>query len=586
MLRSEDSILTDLKIDLSGDSVNSINSRLMQTVTTLLQTAIEKSFPGVAFSAKLQPATNPKYGDYQSPDLRVLAHMLKLTPAEVGTKVIANFPANPLVGKIDAMNGFLNITLSTNYLEQTVTDLVQHGCQPPMVQKLKIMVDFSSPNIAKEMHVGHLRSTIIGESLCRILEFCGHEVLRINHIGDWGTQFGMLISHLTETHPDFLQKPPEIRDLTKFYQEAKRRFDNDAAFKARAQAEVVKLQSGQPDSLSAWKLLCEVSMQAFSQIYERLDVHLNVQGESFYNDRIPSVIDELTTKGLIRVDHGAKCLFVPDDKDPLMVQKSDGGYGYDSTDLAAARYRLVEEKADWVLYVVDVAQSTHFTKVFRAAEMAGWLVPGKNRLIHVAFGMVCGDDGKRFKTRSGETVKLVDLLDEAVIRAKHVLKDKSPDLTEAQVQAITKAVGYGAVKYADLHQNRLTNYTFSFDRMLDFRGNTAVYLMYAYARICSILTKVESTVLVEVSLKHKSELLLARQLTRFNEVLLEVVSELQLNRLCDYLYDLANAVAAFHRDCRVLGDPDVVSRLNLLKATQTVMKTGLNLLGLEAPPMI
>jgi arginyl-tRNA synthetase len=558
----------------------------MQTLTSLLQTAITQAFPGIEFTAKLHPATNPKYGDYQSSDLRVLAHTLKLTPNEVWSKVLENFPSHPLVGKLDAVNGFLNITLATSYLEQTIINLVHHGCQPPTVPRLKIIIDFSSPNIAKEMHVGHLRSTIIGESLCRVLEFCGHDVTRVNHIGDWGTQFGMLISHLTETHPQFLDNPPEIRDLTKFYQEAKRRFDTDPAFKSRAQAEVVKLQSGHPESRSAWQLLCKVSMQAFSQIYDRLDVHLDVKGESFYNDRIPTVIDELTTTGLIQTDQGAKCLFVPGDTEPLMVQKSDGGYGYDSTDLAAARYRLVEETADWVLYVVDVAQSSHFAKVFKAAEMAGWLVPGKNRMTHVAFGMVCGDDGKRFKTRSGDTVKLVDLLDEAVIRAKQVLQDKSPNLPPDQVQAIAEAVGYGAVKYADLHQNRLSNYVFSFDRMLDFRGNTAVYLMYAYARICSILAKVESSVPVEVSLKHKSELSLARQLARFPEVILEVVADLQLNRLCDYLYDLANAVAAFHRDCRVLGDPAMVSRLNLLKATQRVMETGLNLLGLEAPPMI
>ena len=569
----------------------------MDILTPLLNIAIKEAFPSLPHVGKVIPSTNSKFGDYQSSDAMLLLHRMKTepipgktfkSPREIGLEIVKHLPTNSTIGKVDvAGNGFINFFLSSAYLEFTVQDVLKNGCRPDDQPEKLIIVDFSSPNIAKEMHVGHLRSTIIGESICRILEFCGHNVQRINHIGNWGTQFGMLIAYLKEQFPNTTGEFV-ISDLQKFYKASKVRFDTDPQFKQLAHEEVVRLQSGDPTNRQLWQRLCEISMNSFEEIYQRLDVHLEVKGESFYNERVPPLIHQLQERGLVKEDNGAQCFFIPGyDKHPLMVQKSDGGFSYDSTDLAAVHYRLVEEKACWVIYVVDVSQSEHFELLFEASRMAGWSVPGTNELTHVAFGMVCGEDGKRFKTRSGETVKLVDLLDEAVTRSEQVLiaKNREGDLSPEEMKNVAKAVGYGAVKYADLHTNRLNNYIFSFDRMLDFKGNTAVYLLYAHARVCSILRKGNTTE-TNVLLEEKSELLVARHLARFHEVIQEVSHSLQLHVLCEYLYDLADAVTAFHRDCRVLGDPKEQPRLALLTATSNVMKTGLHLLGIEAPEKI
>ena len=408
------------------------NNNVMDILTALLNSSIKEAFPSLSHTGKVIPSTNTKFGDYQSSDAMILLHRLKTepntemafkSPREVGLEIVKHLPSNKIIGKVDvAGNGFINFSLSTSYLEFMVQDILKNGCCPDDQPKKKIIVDFSSPNMAKEMHVGHLRSTIIGDSICRILEFCGHDVHRVNHLGDWGTQFGMLIAYLKEQFPDTTGEFM-ISDLQKFYKASKVRFDTDEQFKKLAQEEVVRLQSGDPINRTLWKRLCDISMEAFDKIYQRLNVHLDVKGESFYNERIPPLIHQLQEQGLVKEDNGAQCFFVPGyDAHPLMVQKKDGGFSYDSTDLAAVHHRLVEEKADWVIYVVDVSQSEHFELLFEASRMAGWSIPGTNELTHVAFGMVCGDDGKRFKTRSGETVKLVDLLDEAVSRAEEVLR--------------------------------------------------------------------------------------------------------------------------------------------------------------------
>lgn len=361
----------------------------------------------------------------------------------------------------------------------------------------RVVVDFSSPNVAKEMHVGHLRSTIIGDTICRVLEYCGADVVRLNHIGDWGTQFGMLIQHMAELRPGGLDegKDEDVADLMALYRASKARFDAEEDFKQRAREAVTRLQSGDEASLAAWRRICEASRREFNAIYARLGVTLEERGESFYNPMLKGVVEELKESGVAVESEGATCVFVEGREVPLIVQKSDGGFGYASTDMAAVKQRVNDEKADWVIYVTDVGQSDHFAMVFAAARRAGWLPADEKslappRVSHVGFGLVLGEDGKKFKTRSGDVVRLVELLDEAKLRCRDTIKARREEagdpVDDAELEAAACAMGYGAVKYADLKSCRTTNYRFSFDAMLDLRGNTAVYLQYAHARIASI----------------------------------------------------------------------------------------------------
>lgn len=560
----------------------------MDAITTLLNAAVKAAFPDLEYTPTVTPATNTKYGDYQTAAAREIFFRHKTnissaakSPIDIANLIIQHIPENSILSYTDAAsNGYINFFLSPSYI---LTQIQTPFSYPHLTKH--VIVDFSSPNICKNLHVGHLRSTVIGDAICRILEFCGHTVERINHIGDWGTQFGMLIAYLKEQYPNTTEFA--ISDLQKFYKAAKVRFDSDEEFAAQSKQEVVLLQSGNLNSRQLWERLCAISMQSFQEIYNRLNVHLTTQGESFYNDRIPPLIEQLQTANLIQEHNGAQVFPIPDHDHPLVVRKNDGAFCYDSTDLAAIQYRLVERNADWVIYVVDVSQSEHFVRLFKAAEMAGW--SNGKQLTHVAFGMVLGPDGKRFKTRSGETIKLVDLLDEAVVRAEQIRREKghNEDLSSDEAHDIDKAVGYGSVKYFDLHANCLTNYTFSYDRMLDFKGNTGVYLLYAHARICSILRKAAITSGSVLTLDPKTkEMLLARILSRFSEVICTVAGNLHIHELCEYLYELANAVSVFHRECRVIGDPREQPRLILLSEAMRVMRTGLGLLGIEAPDKI
>jgi arginyl-tRNA synthetase len=494
--------------------------------------------------------------------------------------------------------GFLFVLMSEGYLLDEMNKLLAFNDDikvENVQEKETVVVDFSSPNIAKEMHVGHLRSTIIGESICRVLEFLGHDVRRVNHIGDWGTQFGMLIAHMMDLYPNYLEKQPELKDLETFYKESKKRFDSDEEFKKRAQTNVVKLQSGDEDFLKAWKILCDVSRTFFVKIYTRLDITNKEYGESFYNSMIPSVIEELEGKDLIKVDKGAKCLFVPKKKVPLMVQKSDGGYNYDTTDLAAARFRLLDWKANRVIYLTDVGQFPHFDLIFRASAMAGWHTPPKTRMEHMGFGIVLGEDGGRIKTREGKSVKLMDLLDEAASRAKAQLEerfetgeDKEGSKTKLEKKDIDHAaevMGIAAVKYFDLRQNRIQNYKFSFDAMLNQKGDTAVYLMYSYIRICSIIRKMGVD---EADLKKKkfvftdeAEKLMARQLIRFPETLDMAQDKLQINRICEFLYVLAVRVAEAYNLYKVLNNEHTESRILLILAVKKMMEKCFFLLGIK-----
>jgi len=462
-----------------------------------------------------------------------------------------------------------------------------------------VIVDFSSPNIAKEMHVGHLRSTIIGESLARVLEFRGHPVLRLNHVGDWGTQFGMLITHLKQVAPQVLETADavDLGDLVAFYRQAKQRFDGDEAFQTTSREEVVKLQGGDPISRKAWQLLCDQSRREFQTIYDRLDIRLTERGESFYNPYLEAVVTGLDASGLLVVDEGARCVFLEgvSGKDgnplPVIVQKTDGGFNYATTDLAAIRYRFGAapggDGARRVIYVTDSGQANHFAGVFQVARRAGW-IPADGRLEHVPFGLVQGEDGKKLKTRSGDTVRLKDLLDEAVERSKadlcRRLEEEERSEDEAFIEQVATTVGLAAVKYADLSQNRNTNYQFSFDRMLALQGNTAPYLLYAVVRIAGIARKGGDLQAAAAALhfSEPQEWALVRELLKLDAVIAEVEEELLPNRLCSYLFELSQVFNRFYDQVPVLKaeEPSRSSRLALCRLTADTLKLGLGLLGI------
>jgi len=444
------------------------------------------------------------------------------------------------------------------------------------------------------MHVGHLRSTIIGDCLARLFEFLGHDVLRLNHIGDWGTAFGMLIAYMKEQAPDVLtgKKDTDLTHLVGWYKASKQLFDMDPAFKKKSQLEVVALQGGDPESLKAWHIICDISSRAYQQIYDLLDVKLIERGESFYNPMLADTVADLEKKGLITISDGAKCVFVEGFQNregnllPLMVQKSDGGYNYDTTDMATIYHRIHDEKGDRLIYVTDSGQSVHFQMIFKVAEMAGYLDPKKVKVDHVPFGLVLGPDGKKFKTRSGDTEKLIDLLTTAIDHADKILQERSPELSEKERHHLAHALGIGAIKYADLSCNRTGDYVFSYDRMLRFEGNTAAYLMYSYVRVAGIKRKVNvnvETILKSESirLEHPSEISLGVHLSQFGEALENVSRDLLPNRLTDYLYALAEKFNAFFRDCRVEGSPEQNSRLLLCEAVARTMKQGLDILGVQ-----
>jgi len=550
----------------------------------------------------LVPASNPKFGDYQSNAALSLAKPLGQPPRAIAQMLInhlnvADICHPPTV----AGPGFINFTLKPAYLEAKLNRSLTHprlGVEPAK-QPQRVVVDFSSPNIAKEMHVGHLRSTIIGDCIARILEFRDHHVLRLNHVGDWGTQFGMLITYLREVCPEALTtaEAVDLGDLVSFYRQAKKRFDTDETFQEAARQEVVKLQAGAEDTKRAWQLLCEQSRREFQVIYDLLDVHITERGESFYNPLLPDIVKDLEQSGLLVEDQGAKCVFLEGFTNkkgeplPLIVQKSDGGYNYATTDLAALRYRIEQDGANRIIYVTDAGQANHFAQVFQVAQRAGWL-PETVEVVHVPFGLVLGEDGKKLKTRSGETVRLRDLLDEAIARARADLETRiqaeGRQETEEFIEHVAQVVGMAAVKYADLSQNRTSNYVFSFDKMLSLKGNTAPYLLYAYARIQSIGRKggidfEQLRTSTQVSLQEDKEATLAKHLLQVSEVIKEVEQELLPNRLCQYLYELSEKFSQFYDQCPVLKAEESVrlSRLMLCDLTAQTLKLGLSLLGIS-----
>jgi arginyl-tRNA synthetase len=581
----------------------------MNSIAQQLKTRFEKAFSS-AFGESyadtdlmLAPAGNPKFGDFQCNAAMSLGKKLGKPPRAIASAIVENLDiADICETPVIAGPGFINLKLKPAYLEAQIGVIAADtrlGISPTQTPQ-RIAIDFSSPNIAKEMHVGHLRSTIIGDAIARTLEFQGHDVIRINHIGDWGTQFGMLIAYLREVHPEALTTADalDLGDLVAFYRQAKQRFDTDETFKETARLEVVKLQAGAEDTRRAWKLLCDQSRREFQVIYDLLDIKLTERGESFYNPLLPAVVEDLTELGLLVESDGAKCVFVDGftNKEgeplPLIVQKTDGGYNYATTDLAAIRYRIQNDNAKRVIYVTDSGQANHFAQVFAVARKAGW-IPEDVEIVHVPFGLVLGEDGKRLKTRSGEAVRLQDLLDEAIVRARQVLleeilKKDGRQETEEFIANVSQTIGLSAVKYADLSQNRASNYTFSYDKMLELKGNTALYMLYAYARVQGIRRKGEIDfdnldAGAKVILQSDAELVLAKHLLQLNEVVNAVGGDLLPNRICQYLFELGQKYNQFFEQCPVLQseEPLRTSRLILCDLTARTLKLGLGLLGIQ-----
>ncbi|MDB5333276.1 MAG: arginine--tRNA ligase [Phycisphaerales bacterium] len=593
----------------------------MQTIVSQLDAAFRSAI-SAAFGIEADPllgaSQNEKFADYQSNAAMGLAKVLsektcqKTNPRAVAEQVKAKLAELNLLGEMAqevsiAGPGFINIRLAPAWLAKQLGAIASDprlGIETAASPQ-RVVVDYSGPNVAKQMHVGHLRSSIIGDAISRVIEFQGHDVIRQNHIGDWGTQFGMLIAYLkyglhlsgSGVDPSGVSYPtgspfdaPHIQDLEAFYRASKRAFDEDPAFQDEARKTVVRLQGGQPEELALWKRIVDETRRHYEPIYKRLGVKLgmeNERGESFYNPMLRRVVDDLKAKGIAIDSEGAVAIFVEGFENPLLIEKSGGGFLYGTTDLAAIRYRVEKLQANRIIYTHDSRQAQHFTQVFTAARNAGW---AQNvSLEYAPFGTMLGEDGKPFKTRSGDTVKLKDLLDEAERRALEVVLEKNPDFPESQRGQIAHSVGIGAVKYADLSKDRNSDYVFSWDKMLTFEGNTAPYMQYAHARIASIFRKAAGTGAIAPNLvpqlESPFEQSLAKHVLRFQEVIGLVSRELKPHHLSAYLYDLAGKFSSFYENCEVLKseEPTRSSRLLLIDITRRTLATGLELLGIEHP---
>ena len=537
-----------------------------------------------------------QFGDYQANGIMPAAKKLGLNPREFAQNVLDKADLQDIAEKTEiAGPGFINIFLKNTWLAENINRAVQDpklGVHNP--EKQTVVVDYSSPNVAKEMHVGHLRSTIIGDAVVRTLEFLGNHVIRANHVGDWGTQFGMLIAYLEKMENEHATEM-ELSDLEAFYRAAKKHYDEDPVFAEKARNYVVKLQSGDEYCRTMWQKLVKITMQQNQHNYDRLNVTLtdkDVMGESLYNPMLPGIVEDLKKQGLAVEDDGALVVYLDEfknkDGDPMgvIVQKKDGGFLYTTTDIAAAKYRYETLKANRALVFSDTRQSQHMQQAWLITRKAGY-VPDSFQLEHKNFGMMLGKDGKPFKTRSGDTVKLADLLDEAIERAGVLISQKSTALSEQEKADVIEAVGIGSVKYADLSKNRTTDYVFDWDNMLSFEGNTAPYMQYAYTRIHSIFTKADvdlnSLAEAPILLNDDKERALAVKLLQFEEAVSGVAKEGAPHILCGYLYELAGAFSSFYEHCPILNATDEVkaSRLKLALLTQRTLKQGLDLLGIK-----
>ncbi|EMI1407830.1 MULTISPECIES: arginine--tRNA ligase [Klebsiella] len=547
--------------------------------------------PQVRQSAKVQ------FGDYQANGVMAVAKKLGMAPRQLAEQVLSHLDLNGIASKVEiAGPGFINIFLDPAFLADNVNRALQSerlGVATPQVQT--IVVDYSAPNVAKEMHVGHLRSTIIGDASVRTLEFLGHKVIRANHVGDWGTQFGMLIAYLEKQQQENAGEMA-LADLEGFYREAKKHYDEDEAFAERARSYVVKLQGGDEYFLQMWRKLVDITMAQNQITYDRLNVTLtrdDVMGESLYNPMLPGIVADLKAKGLAVESEGATVVFLDEYKNKegepmgVIIQKKDGGYLYTTTDIACAKYRYETLHADRVLYYIDSRQHQHLMQAWTIVRKAGY-VPDSVPLEHHMFGMMLGKDGKPFKTRAGGTVKLADLLDEALERARRLVAEKNPEMSADELENLAKVVGIGAVKYADLSKNRTTDYVFDWDNMLAFEGNTAPYMQYAYTRVLSVFRKagIDENALTDapVVIAEDREAQLAARLLQFEETLSVVAREGTPHVMCAYLYDLAGLFSGFYEHCPILSAESEAtrnSRLKLALLTAKTLKLGLDTLGIE-----
>lgn len=591
---------------------NNFNT-LRSIVNNFLIECISKAFPDLEKSdinPILQLATKQEFGDYQANCAMSLAKQLKSNPREIASLIVNSILENNketnIFEKLEiAGPGFINLWLNKDFLSKHLIASLKDsnlGIDILKGKNHKVVIDYSSPNVAKEMHIGHLRSTIIGDSFARILNFLGFEVVRQNHLGDWGTQFGMLIQYLIEHTQDSELREKQISDLNFLYKESKKLFDLDSEFATRARQRVVLLQKGDTETLNYWHEIVNNSIQYFQKIYVDLGVLLtqdDVRGESFYNDYLNHIVNKLDSLGLVETSDGAKVIFLEGfetkDKKPLpfMIQKSDGGFLYATTDLAAADYRISKLKAERIIYVTDARQKQHFEMLFEVLDKANL---NKNvRLDHVCFGAILGEDRKPFKTRSGETIRLALLIEEAKDRAFKLVSNKNPDLDDTEKQKIAEIVGIGALKYADLCNDKIKDYVFDWDKMLAFDGNTAPYLQNAYVRIKAIFRKLDINE-KEIFINNKIENLnlisednsfehnLAFNLLSFKEIVYDVSETLELHKLCNYLYNLASTFHRFYENCSISKAPseDIKnSRLTLCYLTAETLKTGLSLLGID-----
>ena len=561
-------------------------------IRSLLSQRIEAAFTNLGLSgqALLQTASRPEFGDYQANGVMAAAKRAGKNPREVAQAVIDVIDLDGIASNLAVAGpGFINVTLAPQFIANAATT------PQPSPNPQRVVVDYSGPNLAKEMHVGHLRSTIIGDCIARVLESLGHTVIRQNHVGDWGTQFGMLLTFMAEQGAT----SDSLADLENFYRQAKQRFDTDEDFQGRSRQAVVQLQSGDAAMLVQWQRFIEISMSHCQALYDRLGIDLtnaNMDGESSYNDDLKATVDHINGQGLLTESDGAQCIFLDEFKNkegevqPVIVQKSDGGYLYSTSDLACLRRRIGDFKADRVLYFVDARQALHFKQVFAVAQAAGISNPSVE-LAHMPFGTMLGKDNKPFKTREGALVKLSELLDEAIARATKLLQDrevqsKNPDIDDAELADLAEIIGIGAVKYADLSKNRTSDYVFDWDQMLSFDGNTAPYLLYAYSRTRSIFTRGEvdlSALPERVVTENEAERRLAVTIAGYQDLLEQVAQEGYPHQLCAYLYELAGRFTQFYEQCPILTSDDATKtrRLTLTKQTGDVLANGLTLLGIR-----
>ena len=591
-----------------SQSAATIPAVLMDTFQSILAKRLSEGLAkaGLPEAGELTQATDPRFGDYQTNVALVLGKQHGENPRGLAEKIVADLDVAQLCEQVlVAGAGFINFTLRSAAIEKQTLDVLRDErlgvAETDSPQR--IVIDLGSPNVAKPMHVGHIRSTVLGDALARVAEFLGHEVIRDNHIGDWGTQFGMVIygwKNLLDRQA--LQRNP-LAEIVRIYKETNERASSDPHVREACRQELVKLQAGNKINVDIWNECVAFSMQDFERIYKLLDVHYDMQcGESFYHDRLPGVVDRLLKAGVAEISEGAVVVFFRDDPEladkPLIIRKRDGGFNYATTDLATVDYRINELKADAIWYVVGAPQSLHFRQIFTIARREGYAA----NLRHIIFGSVLGDDRKLMKTRSGENVPLRELLEEACKRARKIIDEKNPDLSDEEKSDIAEKIGIGAVKYADLSQYRTTDYIFSWDRMLSLHGNTAPYLQNAYVRIRSIFRKAgehtvagiadagpgsptPATTTTALTLKDPAELDLAKRLCQFGEIVPQVLNGFRPNILANYLFELANSFHAFYEACPVLKseEPARGSRLALCDLTGRVLQRGLDLLGINVP---